>query len=79
MATMEFTPNYAVQNKDQVIRCLSNHLFDAEDDSSSPRVIEAVVVKLKFAIQTPYQDYYVDLPAGGQHVSKHKFSSERLL
>ena len=75
-----FRPTYSGQRKDQAIRGVSHFIFVAESDSPSPELFEAVVVKLNFAKQTPYQDYFEEeYLLEGEYIPKDEFYSERLL
>lgn len=75
-----FRPTYTGQRKDQAIRGVSHFIFVAESDSPSPELFEAVVVRLNFAKQTPYQDYYeAAYLLDGEYIPKDEFYSERLL
>jgi hypothetical protein len=80
IGAIEFIPSYTGPNKDRVIRGISQYIFVAESNSPSPKLFEAVVVRLNFAKQTPYQDYYENqLTIDGEYVPKDEFYSERLL
>jgi hypothetical protein len=77
---MRFVPLFANLDKDTAIKAFSQYPFAGESDGLNPRIYDSIVVRLKFAKQTPYQDYYEGhYELEGEYIAKPEFYSERLL